>query len=213
MKQDFFSDSIAFIKKYVDEEHGGNIASASQSLGMTGDTLYKWLTGKRSPKLELIGPVLEKLGVSLAFPGHSRFATPKEDFALVPKVEALAGAGESLATSDAVEGYYAFRADFMRQIGVSPHNAVMMDVIGDSMEPLIRQGDTLLIDQAKKEPHDGQIFLLNLEGALMVKRLIKIPGGWRIHSENRMVSDIDVTGEELNNLYVFGRVRWAGRVF
>ena len=34
----------------------------------------------------------------------------------------------------------------------------MLDVIGNSMEPLIRHKDTILVDQSVKEPSDGKIF-------------------------------------------------------
>ena len=47
----------------------------------------------------------------------------------------------------------------------------MLDVIGNSMEPLIRHKDTILVDQSVKEPSDGKIFLVGLGEELLVKRL------------------------------------------
>ena len=88
----------------------------------------------------------------------------------------------------------------------------MLDVMGTSMEPLIRDGDTILVDQCAGEPRDNQIFLVGLDGEVMVKWLNKIPGGWCIHSQNPDVRDVDVVGADLESFRVFGRVRWFGRV-
>lgn len=61
----FFDEVLSAVQRYVDLEHGGNIAAATESLGMSGDTLYKWLKKKRSPKLEAIGPIMDRLGFVL----------------------------------------------------------------------------------------------------------------------------------------------------
>ena len=53
---------------------------------------------------------------------------------------------------------------------------------------------------------------MGLGEALMVKRLAKIPNGWRLCSENRERRDVDVQGDDLDTFRVYGRVRWFGRV-
>ncbi|MFQ8889020.1 MAG: hypothetical protein ACLR7Z_12425 [Bilophila wadsworthia] len=47
----------------------------------------------------------------------------------------------------------AFRDDFLRRVGVAKES-VMLDVIGHSMEPMIRHKDTILVDQSVKELRD-----------------------------------------------------------
>ena len=85
----------------------------------------------------------------------------------------------------------------------------MLDVIGNSMEPLIRHKDTILVDQSVKEPSDGKIFLVGLGEELLVKRLQRTARGWLLRSENR---DVAVEGPDLEAFRVYGRVRWFGRV-
>ena len=70
-----------------------------------------------------------------------------KQFELVPRVRAVAGAGESLETDDHIDGYYAFRDDFFRKNSIHPKKCAMLLVRGDSMEPLIRDGDFILVDQ------------------------------------------------------------------
>ena len=88
----------------------------------------------------------------------------------------------------------------------------MLDVIGNSMEPLIRHKDTILVDQSVKEPSDGKIFLVGLGEELLVKRLQRTARGWLLRSENRDFADVAVEGPDLKAFRVYGRVRWFGRV-
>ncbi len=170
---------------------------------------YKFLSGQSVPQGDTLLEWLERLGFSITPPDEKM-----EEFALVRMVEARAGAGESLETSGRTVGQYAFRESFMEREGLHADKCVLMRVIGDSMEPLIREGDTILVDEsaAGKVLKDNQIHVIGLDEALMVKRLIKIPKGWRLHSENKEKGDVDILGEDLNSLRVYGRVRWFGRV-
>ena len=196
------------LQKYIDDCHDGVTRRAALALGFRDSSLLaQWLNGTRTPSLTVLAPVLDQLGIRIEGPGLDM-----ESFALVPKVEAKAGAGSSLMTSDAVEGHYAFRRTFLNRIGVNEKSAVLMEVMGSSMEPLIRNGDTILVDEHAKEPRDNQIFLIGLDEELMVKWLQKIPGGWNIHSENPGFPDVAVTGADLESLIVHGRVRWFGRI-
>ena len=70
---------------------------------------------------------------------------------------------------------YAFRDDFLRRVGVHAKESVMLDVIGHSMEPMIRHKDTILVDQSVKELRDGDIFLVGFGEELLVKRVQRTP--------------------------------------
>lgn len=207
MAQPISDLALETVRKAVEAKFDGNVARAAEAWGVKNDNLHKWLRGDRSPKLELIGPVLDKLGVSLTLPGKET-----EDYELVPRVKARAGAGESFETSDEVAGWYAFRKDFFRRISANPKKCVTMFVEGESMEPLIHRGDIILVDQTEADAIDGLVYLVNLSGALMVKRLFRLPQGWRLHSDNESHGNIDVLGDELSAFKIFGRVRWFGRV-
>lgn len=207
MKENFAEKAMALIRHAVNSQYAGNVLEASRAWGVNNNNLYRWLKGERSPQLEMIGPVLDKLNATIEKPKDELM-----DYALVPRVTAVAGAGESFEVSSMIAGYYAFRLDFLRASGIPQDKAVTMFVRGDSMDPVIKDGDMILIDQSDFEPRDGFIYLVNLAGALMVKRLFRLPNGWRIYSENAKYLPTDVVGDELESLKVFGRVRWFGRV-
>ena len=172
----------------------------------TCTTLYNFLKGANSGFTSVL-EWFSKLGGKIALPDERLV-----DFELVPRARSVAGAGESFDVEDGIGGMYAFRREFLERIHVSPKNAVMMYVSGDSMTPLICDGDTLLFDTKDVEPREGFIYVCSFGDALMVKRLQMIPGGWQLCSENRSYSPTPIQGDDLSQFRVYGRVRWFGRI-
>ena len=87
-----------------------------------------------------------------------------------------------------------------------------MDVRGDSMEPLLKNGDTLLVDQSDTEVMDGRIYVVTLGDELRVKRIQKSMRGYVLRSENPRYADITVEGADLAEFKVHGRVRWCAKM-
>ena len=199
--------SLQIVKEYVARHHNGNVSAAAAFFGINVHTLRRWLLDERTPSVKEIGKALDLIGVRVQEPDEKL-----EEFSMVPKVQARAGAGSSLITSDEVEGLYAFRNDFLTRVGIQPLRSVMLDVMGESMEPLIRNRDTILVDQSAQELIDGKIFLVGFGDELLVKRVQRTPRGWLLRSENKDYADIIVEGPDLETFRIYGRVRWFGRV-
>ena len=202
-----YDEIVACLRKAADR-HGGK-AELMRFLGAKKPTFYRAMNDENPvlPSPEVLCQWLDKLHVTVSMPGEELAG-----YELVPRVEARAGAGESFETSDDVAGWYAFRSDFFRHVNANPKKCVTMFVEGESMEPLIHAGDMIMVDQTEADAKDGLIYLVNLSGALMVKRLFRLPQGWRLHSENPQFGHLDVLGDELSAFKIFGRVRWFGRV-
>lgn len=136
---------------------------------------------------------------------------PDEDFFRVPKVRArLCAGGGSFETDAAISGYFSFRRDWLARKG-SPERMVLMDVVGQSMEPEIRHGDMALIDQSQESILAHGVYAVGVEDTVMVKRLEKRPGRLVLLSDNRDYAPIILEGEEIGTLRVIGRVVWIGR--
>lgn len=203
------SDEIfEMLRNFTEERHNGNKASAARELGVSQVTFTQWLNRVRTPNLAALDPVFKALGVKLAIPGKEFL-----DYDYVPKIAAKAGAGASLETNGDLEGLYAFRKDFMGIEHISAAHSVLMDVVGDSMEPLFSEGDTLLVDKSDIEVMDGKIYVVTLGDELRVKRVQKTLRGLLLRSENPKYADVPVEGPDLENFVVHGRVRWCGKVF
>ncbi len=137
------------------------------------------------------------------------------DFALhfrrIPKVRArLSAGGGSFEINGDVEGYYAFRREWLQKKG-NPKQMVLMDVVGDSMEPAIQEHDTVLIDQSQQELMAGRIYALGIEDTVMIKRIEKHPGKLVLISSNPNYSPIFIQGEELETVRIIGALVWIGR--
>lgn len=201
--REFFLSLIGEGKRFE-----SSIAMA-KSLGLTrskASTFYCFLKGAKT-QYQLVIEWFLNLGGQIALPDERM-----EEYAFVPRVKAVAGCGSSFETDDAVAGLYAFRKEFLERIHVKADKAVMMYVRGDSMEPVISDGDTVMVDKTDTSAREGYMYLVGFEDDLMVKRLQRTPRGWKICSVNPNYPPVPVEGDDLDTFRVYGRVRWIGRV-
>ena len=87
----------------------------------------------------------------------------------------------------------------LRNLTIDKKNAVATRASGDSMNPSIKDGDTIHIDLGRKTIKDGKIFALCHGGLFMAKRLYNLPlGGVRIVSDNATeFPEIQLTAEQI----------------
>ena len=134
------------------------------------------------------------------------------EFDLVPMVETRLSAGNGcFVLSENVEGYYAFRKSWVRSVAASARDLVLMRVDGDSMNPTIRSGDTVMIDASRRTIIEGQVFALRVDDTIMIKRLSYRPGGRvLVGSDNRQ--EFDPYEVDLADLHVLGQIIFFSRV-
>ena len=78
------------------------------------------------------------------------------------------------------------------------------------MEPTLPDGCSILVDRQRREPHEGQIYVMRTDEGLVVKRLGKDEKGrWLVVSDN---SDCP-PAPMLYGTDIIGEVRWLGRTF
>lgn len=135
---------------------------------------------------------------------------------LVPvhRTEVFASAGPgALPGEERRRPYFGFDAAWLRRLtGSAPDQLELIRVEGDSMSPTLNAGDDILVDlgDAAEKLRDG-IYVLRVDGTLLVKRLAIHPVGRRVtvQSDNPAYSDIPDCG--LDEIQCIGRVIWAGR--
>ncbi|KPJ75894.1 MAG: transcriptional regulator [Deltaproteobacteria bacterium SG8_13] len=137
----------------------------------------------------------------------------EEEFKHIPKVKArLSAGGGSFEIGSEIEGYYAFRNEWLRVKG-SPERMVLMDIFGNSMEPELKDGDAVLIDESQKDIIAGAIFAVGVEDTILVKRIEKHPSKLVLRSDNKDYAPIFLEGPECESVRIIGKVIWAGREF
>lgn len=87
-------------------------------------------------------------------------------------------------------------------------------VIGDSMEPYIRDGETVLIER-HSEARNGETVIANVNGHIYIKRFHTDPfGRWvKLISENNHYGDIELSGDDLECFSIVGIVRAKIKAF
>ncbi len=141
-------------------------------------------------------------------------ATPNRgQFSFVPKLELEASAGNgSVALTEHSDGMLAFRSEWLRRRGINPAAAAVLTAKGDSMEPTIRDGDTLLIDTSIDRVQDNGIYIVIIGGMVVVKRVHTArDGSVSLLSENAVYPAEVVPAKEVADLIFAGRVMWFGR--
>ena len=100
----------------------------------------------------------------------------------------------------------------LQEMGVDPANIICASVTGNSMEPVIPDGNTVGIDKGKTSVRDGDLFALRHNNQLRVRMLYRLPiGGLRMRSFNRDEHpDEEYSDERIKaeNIEILGRVFW-----
>lgn len=100
-----------------------------------------------------------------------------------------------------------YRVDWFVDHAVSAKNCRRLKVTGDSMVPILFDGDSILCDCAPQQIVSGKIYAFCFGGSVRVKRLYtKLNGGLTVHSENPQEKDEEISPEEMSQFYLIGRV-------
>lgn len=112
---------------------------------------------------------------------------PPTDAVQIRRVQFNVSAGISGAIIDQQEvagNPIYFRQDWLAKKGWLKEKLVAVYVQGESMEPGLYAGDTVIINTADIEPHDGDVYVLRYEGETVIKRLQRDAGKWWLSSDN-----------------------------
>ncbi len=132
-------------------------------------------------------------------------------FEKIPKVTARLCAGDgSFETDTDIQAYHAFQKDWLHRKG-KPETMVLFDIFGNSMEPEIRDGDTVLIDQSQQAILAGAMYAVGIEDTIMVKRIEKRPNKLVLLSNHKDYLPVMLNREEANAVRIIGKVIWICR--
>lgn len=163
------------------------------------------LSPKPETPAEIVGP--DSPDKVYLIEGHEYVAVARYN------LQASAGPGREAAASPALLHHHLFRLQWLRRVTAAPlERLAMIEVVGDSMEPTLRSGDTALIDLDQRNParRDG-MYVLNNDGDLQVKRVAAHPVTHKltISSDNPAYRPwIDIAPDTID---IVGLVIWVGR--
>lgn len=139
-----------------------------------------------------------------------------DEYAPVPLYDVRASAGHgALVEGESVADALVFKRQWIHQeLHANPADLYLIHVDGESMEPTLRPGDVILVDRrsAQAVPRDG-IYVLRMDGSLLVKRLQRLPGKKvKVTSDNPAYEPFELPLDDPgDDMAIIGRVVWSGR--
>jgi phage repressor protein C with HTH and peptisase S24 domain len=154
-------------------------------------------------------------GVDEAMLGGPEEAPPRHGDApvTVPQFDLGASAGPgALPDDERARSHLAFDSKWLRRLASDPRQLSMIRVEGDSMFPTLSDGDEILVDRGDGPDRlrDG-IYVLRMEGALIVKRLALNPAARRVAVKSDNPAYPSWNDCDPADVDVIGRVVWVGR--
>lgn len=147
-----------------------------------------------------------------------------DDYLLIPLYDQAASAGDGALALDleqddggarpSSETRLAFLKAWLRGYkGLHPSKLFLLTVAGDSMEPTLSQGDVVLVDRSTKRVTNDGLYIVRLDGSLLVKRVQALPGGvLKVTSDNSAYEPFTLRLEdEGRDVAIIGRVVWVGK--
>jgi phage repressor protein C with HTH and peptisase S24 domain len=161
---------------------------------------------------------LDELGVNLSWllTGKGRMfrdlslSVEGPEVVLVKRYDIRVGAGHgTYVHSEEVVGSVAFSREWIKARGLNAQNLALVDVVGDSMDKVLREGDIVLVDLSQTDIVSGKAYVIRVGDELLVKYLQHLPGDLiQMFSENSTVyPPFAIKASDLGNeLVVIGRV-------
>lgn len=140
---------------------------------------------------------------------HGSAIVPKYKSAPYVKARLCAGDG-SFEVDETIRDYWMFRADWLNRKGSASH-MILIDIHGNSMEPELKQGDTVMIDTSQKDILAGSIYAVGIDDTIMVKRIEKHPGKIVLRSDNKDYEPVYLKRNEMDSFRIIGKVVWISR--
>ena len=149
---------------------------------------------------------VQAIGESRANYDPSNYGTPDRSPVRLSEVASAAGVGAEVYDETPI-GLLWFRNDWLLSHSIDPEQSNIISVRGESMEPTLPDGCSILVDRKRREPQDGRIYVMRTEEGLVVKRAGKdAEGNWQIESEHPAWPPVPWS----ETTDIIGEVRWYG---
>jgi phage repressor protein C with HTH and peptisase S24 domain len=206
----------------------------ARAMGVSPSAFRKWLKGEAEPSRERLVALARAAGVGVAWLAEGEGPVPAfeavggggrrtggpdaaleldwSQFVLLPHRAEAAAAGSVTPSNPSGTEWMALRHDWIRAVcKVEPGELVLETATGESMTPTIRDGNTLLIDTTDRTFRNYGIYVLEINGQRLVKRVQrKHDGSLVLISDNTAYQPDTVDKAAADDVTVVGRVVWSG---
>lgn len=138
-------------------------------------------------------------------------------FAEIPvlDIELSAGSGSEAEIIETEDNTYPLRREELRAAGVSVNDARMVRILGNSLYPVLTNGDKVAVDTSQAHPiRDGDLYAIRDGVLLRVKILVTLPDGGLIlksYNKDEYPDEVLTYPERKSRIHIIGRVFWSSR--
>ncbi len=209
----YFSKGIADRIRIRLEELGLSAASLSKKAGLAHDAIRNILQGRTSsPRIT----TLESLAIVLEIDPYY-LITGKEPmglnsrYILVEYYKTDKNPSLEMQTNKTNQPVIAFSRDWLNKKGLLYQDLSILTVQEDSMEPVFKTGDLVLINHAEKEILDSKVYAFKAQDKIYIKKLEKIPNhSVLVSSYNQTYDsyqlDLSLFKDKKNDFKVLGKI-------
>jgi phage repressor protein C with HTH and peptisase S24 domain len=202
----------------------------ARATGVSPSAFRKWLRGEAEPSRERLVALAQAADVSVGWLASGEGPEPRlgsasrvagdvvpgapldrADYVFLPHRPGTVAAGlEPPPPPPAVE-FIALRHDWIRStFGIEPDRLALETAAGESMLPGIRDDDLLLVDTTENRIRSFGIYVLEIGGERLVKRVQpKLDGSLTLISDNAAYEPEHVPPAQTAEVRVVGRILWA----
>lgn len=205
------------------QKRGSSLAALSRMIGRNPSYLQQYITKGSPRKLEEedrrhLAQFFDVDESELGAPEEKSYdlsagmkAGLRGDWIDVPRLAVDVSAGPGASSVDEVPfDAFRFSRKWLVEQGLEGAQLSAIRVVGDSMEPLLREGDEVLVDR-RTQPFREGIHVVRLGDTLVVKRVTSNGGGqFSLLSQNLAYPPMQVSADDCA---IIGRVVWkSGRL-
>ena len=189
----------------------------AKSLGITASSVTQWEQGATKPSGESLYALCKLIECQPDWLLYGKSSEPQADYTITIEYEHipiygdahLAAGNGRVVESESVTDHIPLYKTWIREKGYKTSHLIVFRVEGDSMVPLIKDKDLLLIDTSAKVIESGKIYAISANNELRVKRIHRqLDGSLVISSDNKSpeYQDQTLSKDQLNSLQIIGRV-------
>lgn len=195
---------------------GKSIPEIVKLIGVTDKGVRKWFETGRIADYRL-KPLAEILGCDELWLATGHKALGVREFEteyktdrdiMIPVYDVELSAGDGMAAPEFVETdrKLPFDSQWLNKNNLQVNECAVLKVKGDSMEPTLEDGDSVLIDRSKTDIIDRKIYAIVLGDDLKIKRVVrKYDGSLEIISDNPVHGNEVIPVADVDHVIIIGR--------
>ena len=186
-------------------------ADAAEFCDVSDNTISNWVNKRATPSLDTLQQLADWLGVSLQELLFGDEASSSLDIVAIPEYDVKFSCGNGVVLFEDREPvrYVYYLRKWFTDNEINPRRTARGRIGGDSMEPLLFEDDSVLINFDETQVIDGKVYAFRIDDTLHIKRLALLPGvGLQVMSENPKYAPYILEFDKFEDrIHIFGRIR------